>query len=175
MAVSRRYPVGIASVRFVAKAGINAARAGLAATGGAGFGAMVDVSDIRDQESLEAWLEDQPREVAVWIASRAAARVMPVWWDAVLTEDWARERDLTALPVSRSVLISSVAARVPTNDTKAIGAALVAAHAASNQAATHLTQGTHVAAITVAWAAAYAANAALHPSHDNSYAHAAAT
>ena len=64
---------------------------------------MSESVDIKDRESLKAWLKDQPHEVAVWIASRAAARVLPVWWDAVLTEDWARKRDLTATPIVRSL------------------------------------------------------------------------
>ncbi|WP_297768388.1 hypothetical protein, partial [uncultured Roseovarius sp.] len=88
---------------------------------------MSESVDIKDRESLEAWLKDQPRESAVWIAFRAAARVLPVWWDAVLTEEWARERDLTAL-LLRSVLISSVAAVVPTDDIRANVAANNAAH-----------------------------------------------
>jgi hypothetical protein len=71
---------------------------------------MVEIADIRDRESLKAWLEDQPRAVSVWIAFRAAARVLPLWWDAVLREEWALERDLTALPVLRITLISAVAA-----------------------------------------------------------------
>jgi len=48
---------------------------------------MVGSAGIRDRDSLKAWLEGQPRDVAVWIASRAAARVLPLWWNAVLTED----------------------------------------------------------------------------------------
>jgi hypothetical protein len=47
--------------------------------------------------------------VAVWIAARAAARVLPVWWEAVLTEEWARTRDLTAMPILRALVISMMA------------------------------------------------------------------
>ena len=90
---------------------------------------MVEIPDIEDRDSLEAWLEEQPREVAVWIASRAAARVLPVWWDAVLTEEWAHKGELTALPVLRSVLISSVAASGPTEDINAAAARPTAAAA----------------------------------------------
>ena len=78
---------------------------------------MARAEEIGDSDSLKAWLEDQPQEVAVWIAARAAARVLPVWWQAVLTQDWARERDVTALPVLRSLLISSVAAVGPCSQT----------------------------------------------------------
>ena len=74
---------------------------------------MVAIPDITDRESLEAWLKYQPREGSDWIASRAAARVLPVWWDAVLTKSWAHERDLTALPVLRCLMISSVAVFQP--------------------------------------------------------------
>jgi hypothetical protein len=83
---------------------------------------MRKIADIQDTNSLEAWLEGQPREVAVWIASRAAVRVLPVFWEAVLTEDWAREGDLTALPVLRSVLISSVAVAGPTEEIRTAAA-----------------------------------------------------
>ena len=88
---------------------------------------MVEISGIKDSESLEAWLEGQPREVSVWIASRAAARVLPLLWRRVLTKDWARKRDLTALPVLRSLLISSVAAKMSTYEMKAAAARAVAA------------------------------------------------
>ena len=71
---------------------------------------MVEIADIKDRDSLEAWLEEQPREVAIWIASRAAARVLPVWWDAVLTEVRANDFDLGILPILRRLLISSLAA-----------------------------------------------------------------
>ncbi|WP_296762985.1 hypothetical protein, partial [Sediminimonas sp.] len=85
---------------------------------------MVEIADIKDEDSLRAWLEDQSREVSVWIASRAAARLLPVWWDAVL--DWAYEEDLTALPVLRSLLIASVAAVGPADDIRSDAAAAAA-------------------------------------------------
>jgi len=36
--------------------------------------------DINDRESLKAWLEDQPREVVLFISTRAALRLIPVVW-----------------------------------------------------------------------------------------------
>ena len=117
---------------------------------------MVEIADIKDRESLEAWLEEEPREVAVWIASRAAARVLPVWWDAVLTEEWARKRDLTALPVLRSLLISSVAEVTPSGDIK------VAANASYVANASYFA---HSAADAAHYAAASAAADAV-PAYD---------
>ncbi|QEW24493.1 hypothetical protein [Roseovarius indicus] len=123
---------------------------------------MVEIADIEDRESLEAWLKDQPREVAVWIALRAAARVLPVWWDAVLTDDWAHKRDLTALPVLRSLLLSSVAAVGPTEDSNAT------AHAADRAAyaARAARAAADVTADATAHAAARAARAAAHAAAD---------
>jgi len=136
---------------------------------------MVGSAGIRDRDSLKAWLEGQPRDVAVWIASRAAARVLPLWWNAVLTEDWAREHDLTALPVLRSVLISSVTAVGPNSEIcRASEAAETAITTANNiaQVSAAYTAGNATAAATaagaviagnvdsIAAAAAYAAAAA---------------
>ena len=70
-----------------------------------------------------------------------AARVLPLWWDAVLTEDWARKDDLTALPVLRSLLISSVAALVPTDDIESRRRAAATAFPAA-RLASHLRTGT---------------------------------
>lgn len=85
---------------------------------------MGEIKDIKDRESLEAWLNALPQEteeeqatarrIAVSIAFRAAARVMPEWWEYTLTSEHARKRELTALPILRNLLISSVAALVPT-------------------------------------------------------------
>jgi len=97
---------------------------------------MVEIVDINDKKGLEAWLENQPREVSVWIASRTAARVLPIWWEAARTEDWARKADLTALQVLRSLMVSSGAAFRPTADIRnAADAAARAAYAAAESAA----------------------------------------
>ena len=38
----------------------------------------MDVSEIRDEKSLEAWLEDKPPEWAQAIVTRVALRVAPI-------------------------------------------------------------------------------------------------
>ncbi|WP_273524334.1 hypothetical protein [Rhodosalinus sediminis] len=123
---------------------------------------MVEIADIEDENSLEAWLKNQPRETAVWIASRAAARVLPVWWHAVLTEDWARERGMTALPVLRSLVISSVAATGPTEEIKHAAASARAAADADFRdadAAFRAVAAPHARAADAAFRAADAAAA----------------
>ena len=80
----------------------------------------ISIDDIKDKESLEAWLNERPEAVrnnyAVFIAARSALRVMPIAVDGFQFADWSRERDLTAIAFFRSVFISSVAAIVPTDD-----------------------------------------------------------
>ncbi|MEQ9240970.1 hypothetical protein [Roseovarius indicus] len=135
---------------------------------------MVKIWDIEDQGTLKAWLEEQPREVAVWIASRVAARVLPVWWDAVLTEEWAHKLELNALPALRSLLISSVAgigrlkeswpAVEASHATRAAAVAATASNALVAQsaaaAASHAARGAHVAPASAAVGAVHAASAA---------------
>ncbi|WP_354543367.1 hypothetical protein [Roseovarius sp. MBR-78] len=102
--------------------------------------------------------------MAVWIASRAASRVLPLWWDDVLSEEWARERELTALPILRCILISSVAAKLPTGDIRA--AAALAAAAAADDATT--TASGYPAAHAAPAAAVAAADAATDAAADTS-------
>ncbi|SFN69934.1 hypothetical protein SAMN04487859_10771 [Roseovarius lutimaris] len=120
---------------------------------------MVEIADIDSLGRLEAWLNGQSHEVAVCIAPRAAAWVLPIWWHAVLSEDWARGREWTALTVLRCTLISYVAAKMPNEDIKRV---------ASNAAATARTSAslasgaaTHAAAAHAAFSAAFAASTAF--------------
>ena len=72
---------------------------------------MVEIADIKDRQSLEAWLKEQPRESAVALTHRAAMRVLPLYWDWVQNDAKARKGDLTALPVLWASLISRLRLR----------------------------------------------------------------
>ena len=52
---------------------------------------------------------------------------MPLWWQVVLSAGWAQKRDLTALSILRSLLISLVAAEMPTEDMEAASSSSSAA------------------------------------------------
>lgn len=129
--------------------------------------------EIRTQEDLEAWLKDQPQEVCVWIAYRAAARMLPMWWQEVATRKWLPSNDVTTLPACRALLISASVASAENDAGKsaAADAATTAAHAsiswqatghaasairaatsAATTAAADEGQSSH-AASTIAWAA----------------------
>ncbi len=110
---------------------------------------MTDLPEIFDHDSLDSWLKDQPREVAVTIAMRAAARVAPIWWEWCLT-DAAQTHDLTALPVLRCLLISSAAAVSPAQDIRAFAFAAATATAATASAAATATAATASAASAAA-------------------------
>lgn len=78
--------------------------------------------DIRDRNSLEAWLIARPEGVrsseAVAIAQRAALRAFPMW-SGDLEEEWAQEAEMTALPILRLHLTAGVTRRFPTQKFKA--------------------------------------------------------
>src|SRR5210317_888778 len=90
----------------------------------------ISIDDIKDKKSLEAWLNDQLEAVrqncAVFIAARSALRVLPIAVDGIQFSDWWRNDDLTAIVSVRSVLILSVAAKLPTNDMRKTAYASVA-------------------------------------------------
>ncbi|MFY1706690.1 hypothetical protein [Tritonibacter scottomollicae] len=133
--------------------------------------AMVQVEEIVDRESFQAWLEALPKarryEVAVGLATRCALRVFPIW-AAAMQQDWARKGDLTPLPSLRSMLISGVAVEMPTQDirnaaVRAADAAYVAASAADAavRAAADAADAAAASAAVRADAAAYAADAVV--------------
>ncbi|WP_043137914.1 hypothetical protein [Mameliella alba] len=71
--------------------------------------------EIKDRETLEAWLRGRPRRDSIVIAHRAALRVLPVW-GAAMGEDWARKRDWTVLPLLRCALVSHLASHATNVD-----------------------------------------------------------
>jgi hypothetical protein len=80
----------------------------------------ISIDDIKDKESLEAWLNERPEAVrqncAVFIAARSALRVLPVAVDGFQFVNWPLNSSLTAIPILRGVFISSVAAKIPIDD-----------------------------------------------------------
>ena len=109
----------------------------------------MDVREIVDRESFQVWLENLPEERryewAVTLASRAALRVFP-FWAAEMPEDWARGRDLTVLPLSRRILISAVAVKMPTADIKRASASAAADASAAAAAAASASSASASAA-----------------------------
>ncbi len=141
---------------------------------------MVEISEIEDRETLEAWLEGQPREVSEWIASRSAARVLPIWWDAVKNTDWVSDFDFIASPILRSLLTSSVAFLQPTEDmqtaSRSAAAAASAASSAAGDAAEDISRDASYNS-TLAYVTRSAASAAVRASaaaHSSSAAHSSA-
>ncbi|PIE16960.1 MAG: hypothetical protein CSA68_00510 [Rhodobacterales bacterium] len=108
---------------------------------------MVEIAEIKDVGSLGKWLKGQSGEVSIWIARRAALRVLPVYWCWVAESKAAQERNLTALPVLRFDLISEIARATPTFDTKVTARAARAAVDATGAA------GAALAALAAADAA----------------------
>ena len=128
---------------------------------------MVKVSEITDRVSLKSWLLDRPEDetkvFAITIAYRAAMRVLPAYWAWVETSGFAKERDLTALPVLRCSLISGVARKMPTPEIKiasTVAAELATATAASSEFAS-------VAAADSAFASVAAAESAASPAAES--------
>lgn len=132
-------------------------------------------AEITDQDSLEAWLKTQPKEVCVWIAARAAARILPLHWQMVAQKTTARDGNYTALPICRALLTAAslasaedeaakekLAAAAADDANFAIGASAGAAAAAAASAYTAAASASYYAAAAAAsnYAAATDAEAA---------------
>jgi hypothetical protein len=64
----------------------------------------VKAAEIETQKDLQAWLEGQNQEVCVWIAARAAARKLPLYWSETPLAAGKREESRTLLTLYRSLL-----------------------------------------------------------------------
>lgn len=121
----------------------------------------IAIEDIDDHESLKAWLdafpgtEEERYQAAVFIAARAATRVLPIAWTSFEYHSWARKRDLTAIPLLRSLLISGVAVQMSNPDIRAAATAYAAA-ADATAAAAYAAYADATAAFAFAAAAAVA-------------------
>ena len=80
----------------------------------------ISIDDIKDKKSLEAWLNERPEVVrqncAVFIAARSALRVLPIAVDGFQFSDLSWKRDPRTIAYLRWILISFVAAKLPTDD-----------------------------------------------------------
>jgi len=85
----------------------------------------ISIDDIKDKESLVTWLNERPEAVrqncAVFIAARSALRVLAIAVGGFQCSDWLRKREVTAIHCVRCALISSVAAKLSTDDMKKLG------------------------------------------------------
>ena len=108
--------------------------------------------EIKDDESLMAWLSARPKEDAIAIAIRSALRVFPLWL-AELDAHWARSAELSELPPLRLFLASGVARRSPAPDTRDAAIAASAADFAARSGAMTTSQASSRAANSAAAAA----------------------
>ncbi|WP_162617167.1 hypothetical protein [Litorivita pollutaquae] len=72
---------------------------------------MVEILDIVDAKSLEAWLVGRPDDWAWQIARRAALRIVPAWWASCIDPQGDYDAAFL-LPVLNVALIGSPATRV---------------------------------------------------------------
>lgn len=115
---------------------------------------MVESADIGDQESLREWLADKPPELAVLLAHRTAARVLPLYW--AWAADPSTEGDVTGNALWRTLPTSRVGAAFATREFENVSASASAFVDAAFVAPDEYANDA-------AFAAAVAANAAAFP------------
>ncbi|WP_428548662.1 hypothetical protein [Profundibacter sp.] len=124
---------------------------------------MVKVSEIKDRDSLEAWLldrpEDEARQFALILIHRAAMRVLPYYWEWVGNAAYAKERNISALRVLHGNLVSGVARTMVNSDIKE--AAEHANRAANISSPNGFLDAVTYSAYSAAKAAAYIAGSAF--------------
>ena len=87
----------------------------------------MDAVDVKDRESLEAWLTGRPRGDSIWIAHRAAMRVLPAWaWR--MPSYAAQGLALSEPPILRALLTSGVGCGYATPEVKDASAAAARAN-----------------------------------------------
>lgn len=129
--------------------------------------------EIKDEESLKAWLETRPQEDAIVIASRAALRALP-GMATQFESDLTHDPYALILPVFRASAVARVAGNGPTQRQKLQETALSAARSADSAAAEARSADSAAhAALSAAYSAA-AAHAALSADSSAAAAHAAA-
>lgn len=79
---------------------------------------MVEIAEIKDKDSLEAWLKGMPREFAATIATRAALRVLPFYWNWTVVSRHAKSQAVLMLSAFRCSLIALSFDRVPKSAAK---------------------------------------------------------
>jgi hypothetical protein len=121
------------------------------------------LANITDQKSFRAWLDDQPKSVAVLLASRSALRVLPLtadWIHAARTrEQRAKRAEALLLPCFRAIAASWLAGTWPSHEAETRSAARSADSAAfsSDSAARSARDSAFSAAKSAALSAAFSA------------------
>lgn len=105
----------------------------------------LQIEDIKDEQSLRAWLEEQDSyEVSVTIAVRAALRVQP-WLRVTLLSKSQPEEDSLAILLVRSVLATAVGSQMRAKQTFSIAEDVCEQLASSSARRSISTAASHAA------------------------------
>jgi hypothetical protein len=119
---------------------------------------VVEIADIGNEKSLREWLEDKPPELAVLLAHRAAARVIPVYW--AWAAGYSTKGGVTEIALWRKLLTSQLRSVYATREVSDAASNAAAANADAQFVAVRAAVFAAVAAAAAANGAATAAIAA---------------